>query len=251
MQQIGAHPHCVTFYGAYLDRRQCFNIVTERAAHGSLEELLHRNQNLPFYVIVGILRDAALGVHHMHTTPTSDGKEAIIHRDIAARNVLVGEGYKGMIADYGLSKAITDATYCTQLSQGVCAGGDYKVMAPESLLTRKCCLKSDSYSFGLLIWSVCTGGPVREQWPHLKEREGALRLARFMYQQQQIPPLDIPERCHPRLKCLIERCLQFESQDRPSMFEIYQVLDGLYNELNPPAGDTFTRQAPRGGSYNN
>jgi serine/threonine protein kinase len=48
-------------------------------------------------VIVRILRDAASGILHIHL-------EGLLHRDIAARNILVTHDYRGLVSDFGLAR---------------------------------------------------------------------------------------------------------------------------------------------------
>lgn len=64
-----------------------FALVLEFYPHGSLYDvLIAKRLELPFHVLVRMARDIALGILHLH-------KEKVIHRDIATRNVLVGDNY--------------------------------------------------------------------------------------------------------------------------------------------------------------
>jgi serine/threonine protein kinase len=64
-----------------------FALVLEFYPHGSLYDVLvAKRLELPFHILVRMARDIALGILHLH-------KEKVIHRDIATRNVLVGDNY--------------------------------------------------------------------------------------------------------------------------------------------------------------
>lgn len=72
-----------------------------------------------------------------------------IHRDVAARNVLVGLG-KCKIADFGLAAHGTSRTSGSVVP--------LRWAAPESLKSRVWSEKSDVWSFGCLMYECVTGG---------------------------------------------------------------------------------------------
>ena len=82
------------------------------------------------------------------------GKKCI-HRDLAARNILVAKDYVLKIADFGLARDVqTKGEYLKQ--------GDgflpIRWMAPESILHRTYTLKSDIWSFGVVLWEMMSLG---------------------------------------------------------------------------------------------
>lgn len=75
----------------------------------------------------------------------------LIHRDLACRNVLMGEGRKLKITDFGLSRqADLESMYVTKV------GGRFPVrwMAIESIIDRKFTTNSDVWSFGVTLWEM-------------------------------------------------------------------------------------------------
>ena len=64
----------------------------------------------------------------------------IIHRDVAARNVLVAEDYVLKIADYGLARNVTEMDYYRKTTDGRLP---VKWMAPEALFDRTSTVASD------------------------------------------------------------------------------------------------------------
>lgn len=73
-----------------------------------------------------------------------------VHRDIAARNVLVSSPNCIKLADFGLSRWVEDQSYYHS-SKGMLP---IKWMAPESINFRRFTAASDVWMFGVCIW-VC------------------------------------------------------------------------------------------------
>jgi serine/threonine protein kinase len=67
------------------------SIITEFCAGGSLFTLLHSKKEIPWKVIVKIIKGCAAGMLHLQ-------REHIIHRDLAARNILLTEVYDPKIS---------------------------------------------------------------------------------------------------------------------------------------------------------
>ena len=86
----------------------------------------------------------------------------LIIRDLAARNVLVNSQLVCKIADFGLSREISDSSidgaYTTR-------GGKIPVRwtAPEAIAFRKFTSSSDVWSFGIVMWEVMSYGE-RPYW---------------------------------------------------------------------------------------
>lgn len=64
----------------------------------------------------------------------------MVHRDLATRNVLVGEDYVMKIADFGLARDIYETDEYIKETVGMLP---VKWMAPESLFEKKYTVKSD------------------------------------------------------------------------------------------------------------
>ena len=79
-----------------------------------------------------------------------------IHRDIATRNCLINHNLVLKIADFGLSREVSNMDYYRIGSAK--AYLPVRWMPPEALLYGKFTVKSDVWSFGVLMWEVYTFG---------------------------------------------------------------------------------------------
>ncbi|CAG5122081.1 unnamed protein product, partial [Candidula unifasciata] len=162
LKQVGTHENVVCLVGACHIRGVMY-VAMEYAKHGDLRTFLRQCRRLtslqgydttPSLTLHGSLRpqvliklslDTARGLQHL-------ADKQIIHRDVAARNVLLGDKLVAKIADFGLSK--NDQTYVKTSSTRV----PIKWMAVESLFTSTYTLQSDIWSFGILLWEIFTLG---------------------------------------------------------------------------------------------
>lgn len=138
-----------------------------------------------------------------------------IHRDLAARNVLVGEGHVMKIADFGLTRSIPNNDYYRKTTDGRLP---VKWMAPEALFDRRYTVKSDVWSFGVLLWEIFSRGgnpypsvPVEKLFDLLK---GGYRMER-------------PSDASLEVYDVIMACWQQLPDDRPSFSELVRDFDSL------------------------
>jgi len=81
-------------------------------------------------------------------------QKRIIHRDIAVRNVLLGENNVVKIADFGQARFLQEGENDWKLDKIMRMPIRY--MSPESLSTKRFSLKSDVWAFGVAIWEILT-----------------------------------------------------------------------------------------------
>ena len=144
------HPKLVQLY-AVCSREEPIYIVTELMTKGSLLEFLRGEGRkvLDITKMIDISTQVAEGMAFLES-------HGYVHRDLAARNVLVGNGLLIKIADFGLSRRYVDDEYVAH--EG--ARFPNKWTAPEACLCNKFSIKSDVWSFGILLTEITTFGRI-------------------------------------------------------------------------------------------
>jgi len=146
--------------------------------------------------------------------------KGVIHRDIAARNVLVTSDFSAKICDLGLSRVLT--TFAKDYAVTDTPWGPARWMPPEAILKSKYSKESDIYSFGVFLWELVT-----RQVPF--EKYTVFQVAIGVSKEGWTLPL--PKPCDPIFSKIITKCLKSEPSKRPSMDVIVQKLEQYHVQL--------------------
>lgn len=79
----------------------------------------------------------------------------VVHRDLACRNILVGENKVLKISDFGMAREVAGDDIYVKTSKGRLP---WKWMAIESIINREFTSASDVWAYGVVLWEIATLG---------------------------------------------------------------------------------------------
>ncbi|XP_078593919.1 uncharacterized protein LOC144871849 [Branchiostoma floridae x Branchiostoma japonicum] len=136
----------------------------------------------------------------------------IVHRDVAARNVLITVDDVAKLADFGLARDVyTTADYVSTTHAGCHKLLPLKWMALESIETGEYTCQSDVWSFGVLLWEIATLG--KDPCYDGRFQLGFLELLRILRQGIR---MERPPGCPEDLYRLMRSCWREVPATRPT-----------------------------------
>lgn len=206
------HPNIVLFLGACTSIPGQLMICTELLS-SNLESLLLNPQNrLSMLQRMKMARDAALGVLWLHSS-----NPVFIHRDLKTSNLLIDSNMTVKVCDFGLSQIKPRGEHLKDGQEG--AKGTPLWMPPEVLLGQPFNEKADVYSFGLVLWQICSRQELFPQFDNLDVFIKAIC-------HDKLRP-NIPQDCPHSLRDLIVACWQENPDWRPDFSQIVAALNNI------------------------
>uniref|UniRef100_A0A1L8DKT6 Tyrosine-protein kinase n=1 Tax=Nyssomyia neivai TaxID=330878 RepID=A0A1L8DKT6_9DIPT len=184
-------------------------IITELMKHGSLLEYLqNKGRNLKLPQLIDMAGQIAAGMAYLES-------QNYIHRDLAARNVLVGDNNIVKIADFGLARLIKENEYEAKVG----ARFPIKWTAPEAANYSKFSIKSDVWSFGILLTELVTYG--RIPYPGMTNAE-VLSQVEHGYR------MPMPPNCIKPLYEIMLECWHKDPMRRPTFETLQWKLEDFF-----------------------
>ena len=194
----------------------------------SLRTKIAREGELPIGESVRILRDVVDALACAH-------ERGIVHRDIKPDNVLVSR-HHGLVADFGVAKALSEATGPNSFTSTGLALGTPAYMAPEQATADPHVdHRADIYAVGALAYEMLAGRP-----PFTGSSPQAVLAAQVTQPAEPITKYrpSVPQ----ALTALIMRCLEKRPADRFQSAE--DLLHLLESMATPSAGTAPTKPQP-------
>ncbi|XP_065012566.1 serine/threonine-protein kinase PBS1-like [Musa acuminata AAA Group] len=254
------HPNLVNLIGYCADGDQRL-LVYEYMSMGSLEDHLHDlppdKEPLDWNTRMKIAAGAAKGLEYLH----NKASPPVIYRDLKSSNILLDKGFHPKLSDFGLAKLgpVGDKSHVSTRVMGT-----YGYCAPEYAMTGQLTVKSDIYSFGVVLLELITGRKAVETTKSHAE-QNLVSWARPMFNDRR----KLPSLADPKLQgrypmrgvyqalAVASMCIQEEAASRPAIADVVTALSYLASQAydpgtcptsnNRPGGERRNRSADEGG----
>ncbi len=194
----------------------------------TLRERLARTGPLAVPEVVRLTGEVADALAKAH-------KAGVVHRDIKPENILLADGH-ALVMDFGVAKAVSDATGRQGLTSAGLSLGTPAYMAPEQVAADpRIDHRADLYALGLVAYEMLVGGspyaattPQQQMAAHVTQAPAPIHLKR-------------PD-CPPALAALIMRCLSKNPDERWQSAEDVVTRLGAVETMTPHRVSWWTRR---------
>ncbi|XP_027177018.1 putative cysteine-rich receptor-like protein kinase 16 isoform X1 [Coffea eugenioides] len=218
-------------------------LVYDYMPNGSLDKLIFSNcQNSPplsWKQVCEIAKGVARGIEYLHQGCDMQ----ILHFDIKPHNVLLDENFVPKVSDFGLAKLYPMQRSIATLTA---ARGTLGYMAPELFYKKigRVSHKTDVYSYGMLLMEMA--GRRRNVDAHA-EHSSQIYFPSWIHDKfDQVEEMEIGDHATEEEKAITIKlilialwCIQMTPEDRPSMREVLEMLEGDARGLKLPPKPLF------------
>ena len=221
------HQHVVPIHNVETERESPF-IVMQYVSGESLQARIDRVGPLELCEILRIGMQVADGLSAAH-------QQGLVHRDIKPSNILLEEDVdRALISDFGLARAADDAS----LTRTGFHPGTPQYMSPEQASGQSVDARSDLFSLGSMLYTMCTGRPpFRAESSYAVMKRITDDVATPM---RELNP-DIPQ----WLNLIVQKLMAKEKAQRfASADEVHELLAACLSHVQEPANFPLPPQLP-------
>lgn len=197
-------------------------IVMELVEGRSLSSIIAEEAPMDYRKVIDISKQVASALRTAH-------KNKIIHRDVKPHNIMITNDGVVKLADFGIARAINDAT----LSTGNKIIGSVHYFSPEQARGNYVDERSDIYSLGIVMYEMLTGkvpfdgdNPVTVALKHINE--------------EITPPSEIVSGVPPALeRCVMKATNKYQTNRYKSADEMLEELDNIAFVSNVVGSSVF------------
>jgi len=235
------HENIIRYYG-YIEEPVC--ILMEFCPYGSLKDYFESNDESWTEKkgwetqLLNWALSAGKGVTYLHT-------EGMVHRDIAARNLLLTKHLEIRVSDFGMSRILgpDNSDENDQYGKTKTRVGPLKWMSPESIRLSKYSFKTDVYSFGIMMFEIFSLGLE----PY--EKISPIQAAFLAVGEGRRPDVKKMVFENTELVELMNICWESKADNRPEMEKVVEQLNHIitqYQNKSDPAKKIRHKQGSDG-----
>jgi len=202
------HKHIVGFHDYFEDSNHIY-IILEICNKRSLMEMSKRRKVLTEPEIRYMVKQIALACDYLHGLK-------IIHRDLKLGNLFLNDNMEIKVGDFGLATKVQTSG---ERKLTLCGTPNY--IAPEVLMKKGHSYEVDIWSLGCIVYTLIVGKPPFET-NDLKDTYKRIRYNTYSF----------PPNVNPEIQVFIQRMLQSNPNDRPTMRD---VLNDSYMKYYTPS----------------
>ncbi|RYQ94449.1 hypothetical protein Ahy_B08g089357 [Arachis hypogaea] len=237
------HRNLVKLLGCCIQGEEIL-LVYEYVVNGSLDTFIFdqtKGKLLDWPQRLGIIFGITRGLLYLH----QDSRLRIIHRDLKASNVLLDDKLNPKISDFGTARTFGGDQTEGNTNRVV---GTYGYMAPEYAIDGLYSIKSDVFSFGILMMEIICGTKNRALC-HANQTLNLIGYAWRLWKEEKALELidsSIKESCviSEVLRCihLSLLCVQQYPEDRPTMASVLLMLASEMDLVDPKEPGFFPKR---------
>ncbi|KAG2680798.1 hypothetical protein I3760_11G114600 [Carya illinoinensis] len=219
------HRNLVKLLGCYKEENEKI-LIYEYMPNKSLESFIFdqtKSKLLDWRKRIDIISGIAKGLLYLH----EDSRLRVVHRDLKASNILLDIKMNPKISDFGLARSFQGDEIVSKTHRIV---GTYGYMSPEYAVHGQYSVKSDVFSFGVLVLEILSGKKNRgfcHPDHHLNLLGHAWRLWIVDRAMELIDESVDDARTRSEVLRLIQvglLCVQHRPEDRPNMSSVVLML---------------------------
>jgi serine/threonine protein kinase len=208
------HPGVVKIYD-YIVSEQSYFIVMEYVEGRSLAQLIKENPGgIELNRALDIFEQILTAISYAHTFTYRDEAGAthqgIVHRDLKPPNIMVTDGDRIKVTDFGIVKLVgAEATDTSKI-----AYGSPRYVSPEQAAGEQLDQRSDIYSLGVILYEMLTGEPPFGPRGEGKEKWTPTEILRAHREQSPAPPTQANSSITPAVEAVVMRALEKKPERR-------------------------------------